>query len=126
MAAVPMYDPLNGGQADAGSLEFFEAVETLERAEELIGVSHVETGAVVADEIDALTLFVMSADRDLGVGLFGGEFPGIAEQICQGDAEQVGVRRRDKIGLDLHMDAALPLASQGRVQHRARHFGDVH
>src|SRR6059058_1370733 len=53
-SAVAVDDTLHGGEADARAFELFTAVETLERAEQLAGVRHVESRAVVADEIDCL------------------------------------------------------------------------
>jgi hypothetical protein len=42
-----MHDTLHGGQADAGKL--LQAVQTLERLEQPVGMAHIETGAVVGD-----------------------------------------------------------------------------
>ena len=43
-------DASHGSQSDAGAFEFVRAVESLENAEELIGIFHVEARAIVADE----------------------------------------------------------------------------
>ena len=48
---MAMDDTLDHGQPDAGSLQFGIAVHALEDAEQLVGVTHVEADAVVADEI---------------------------------------------------------------------------
>ena len=41
-------DPLHGGQPDAAARELRLGVQTLEGAEKLVGVTHVESGAIVA------------------------------------------------------------------------------
>jgi hypothetical protein len=46
-AAVARDQPLHGGEADAGPLELTRQVHTLEGAEQVPGVPHVEAGAVV-------------------------------------------------------------------------------
>src|SRR5258706_5395692 len=48
---VPVHDPLDGGQADPDARELVLAVQTLEHAEQLVGVRHVEPGSVVLDEV---------------------------------------------------------------------------
>ena len=53
-AAVLVDDALHGGQADAGARELPCVVKSLERAEQLAGVGHVEAHAVVAHEIGRL------------------------------------------------------------------------
>src|SRR5436190_141700 len=50
-AAVAADDALHGREADAGAGKFFGRMQPLKRAKELVGVGHVEAGAVVADEI---------------------------------------------------------------------------
>jgi hypothetical protein len=45
---VPVDDPLDVGKSDAGSLKVLRAMEALENSEQLRGVSHIETNAVIA------------------------------------------------------------------------------
>src|SRR5262245_42302844 len=49
--AMPVNDPLDGGQADAGSLEHFAVMQALKNVEELVRVTGVEADAVVANKI---------------------------------------------------------------------------
>src|SRR6476469_6359986 len=49
LAPMPMDNALNVCQADSGALKFFFTVQPLEDAEELLRISRIETGAVVAD-----------------------------------------------------------------------------
>ena len=48
---MPADDPLHGGEPDPVPIEFGVGVEPLKHAEQLSGIGHVETGAVVAHEI---------------------------------------------------------------------------
>jgi len=50
-AAVAINDALRNCQTNTISLELVAAVETLKDAKELVGILHVEAGAVVLDEI---------------------------------------------------------------------------
>ena len=47
-----MDDALHDREADAGTFEILRAMQPLEHAEELVGVSHIEAGAIVADKDD--------------------------------------------------------------------------
>src|SRR5215468_9376022 len=68
LPTVAMDDPLHGGEADSGAFESIGPVETLEDAEELVDVSHVEADAVVPDEQrHCLVLLVQTTDLDLRV-----------------------------------------------------------
>src|SRR2546428_9281155 len=49
-AAVAVDDAAHGRQPDANAGKFALAVKPLERAEQLVGVDHVEANAVVPDE----------------------------------------------------------------------------
>ena len=47
---MPADDPADIGQADTGTLEFIGAVQALKDAEELVGILHIKTHAVIAHE----------------------------------------------------------------------------
>ena len=49
LAAMPLNDPLDQSQADAGAFELFLPMQPLKYTEEFIRVSHIETDAVVFD-----------------------------------------------------------------------------
>jgi hypothetical protein len=49
---------------DSGALELAGRVQPLDDAEELVGVVHVETGAVVANEEDGAALLLVDAELD--------------------------------------------------------------
>ena len=61
--AMPGNDPLDDGEPDPGTWEL-GAMETLEDAEELVDILHVEAGAVIADEIHRLAGAGGAADLD--------------------------------------------------------------
>jgi hypothetical protein len=88
---VPDHDALNGRETDAGALEFGHGVEALERAEELLGVRHVESGAVVAYEEGARAILLGDSELDARARGLRGELPGVAEQILENCAGQVRV-----------------------------------
>ena len=56
--AVTLNDALDDRQADAGALEILRAMQPLEHAEQLVGVAHVETGAIVANKEHAFAAAV--------------------------------------------------------------------
>src|SRR5712691_7747967 len=60
-APVPRHDPPDGGQTNAGAFELLGPVQPLEDAEQLVGILHVEPGAVVADEQDDPSVFFAGA-----------------------------------------------------------------
>src|SRR3546814_1097065 len=62
--AVLVDDPLNGGEADAGSGKLAGVVQALKGAKELVGMCHVETRSVVADEIGVLPLVAAAAELE--------------------------------------------------------------
>src|SRR5437868_4629760 len=53
--AVPVDDALDGCQANTCPLEFVGRMQALKRAEQFIGIGHVESCAIVADVIDKLS-----------------------------------------------------------------------
>jgi hypothetical protein len=74
-----MNDPLNGGQADTRAVEFGCRVQALKGSEQLVGISRVETGAVVAHKITLGSVIPSNAEFDPCVWTFGAEFPSVAE-----------------------------------------------
>lgn len=79
--SVPSNDSLDRGQADSVAGKFFRGVEALERLEEAIGGSRIESDAVVAHEVDGNLVLALDAEFDFRRGLLGGVLPGVAEEI---------------------------------------------
>lgn len=88
---MPGDDALYGGEADTGSFEFAGRVQPLEDAKELAGVGHVETGAVVANEVDRPALLPVDTELDPGRRLLARELPGIAQQVLEGGTEETWI-----------------------------------
>ncbi len=82
---------LNNGQSDASALELVRPVQALENAEELVGVAHIESGAVVADEIDGFRS-PLAADFDFGlIPARAGVFEGVGDEIGPSLPQQGGI-----------------------------------
>jgi len=108
VAVVAADDAGDGGEADAGAFEVFIAVEAIEGVEELIGVEHVETSAVIADEPGAVAAGGgVPADIDDGALDAGAELDGVAEEVFKGDTEEFGIAVDRQAGLDVEGELAL-------------------
>ena len=55
---MPRDDALHKCQTNAGALKLRRRMQTLERAEQLLRIGHVETGTVVAHEINQAAIHV--------------------------------------------------------------------
>ena len=82
---MSLHNPFDRREADAAPLKFRHGVQSVERIEELLGMSHIKTDAVVADEIGRHPLVLDDAEFDSRARAFLGELPGIAEQVLQHD-----------------------------------------
>src|ERR1700722_5343222 len=110
-AAVTFDDPLDAGQADAGTGEIGNRVEPLERLEQLVDEGGIEAGPVVADvAADVGVPGRSSAELDGGVLAFGGELPGVLDQVLQHGADQGAVRGDPDAVVDGEADGATRLA----------------
>src|ERR1700733_10014801 len=89
-AAMARDDSSDDGEANAGAGEL-GSMQALEGSEQLVGISHVETDAIVADEIDRHAVADLCADPDDGPIPRPGIFDGIAEQIRPHLLEHGGV-----------------------------------
>jgi hypothetical protein len=74
---------LDGCQSDPGSWELAYIVKTLESPEELIGVFHVESDAIILHKVDLLSIPAAASDLDAGFRLSGGKLPRVADQVLQ-------------------------------------------
>ncbi len=95
-AAVAMDDALRNGKPDAGALEFLGRVQTLENAEKLVGIGHVETAAVVVYRVDQLSLLPTTFHLDEGLLLFARVFEDVRKQVDENLLKQGDVA--DAIG----------------------------
>ncbi len=120
-----MHDALYRGEADAGALVLVRRMQALEGAEQLVGIAHVEAGAVVAHEEGRLLPVAQQADLDARLLGLGAELPRIADQVLQRRAQQA------RVGVGLHavphrdFDLARRLAALHVRDHLARELADV-
>ncbi len=94
-----------GGETDSGAFEIFVAMKSVESVEELVGVGHVETGTIVADKPSIL--FFVPAELDERVRELGGELGGIAEEVFEGDADELRVALDFESGFNLEVNNAV-------------------
>ena len=102
--AVPVDDALNDGQAYAGAGELTGRVEPLEDREKAVGISHVEPGAIIANEKCAIR--PVKAELDFWVGDLACELPGIAKKVFQKHAQEAFITRRVEFGCDYDFNIA--------------------
>src|SRR5271154_2452885 len=135
-AAMPMDDALHIREPDAGALEFPYRVQPLEDGEKFIRISHVEAGAIVADETNKLTVLRNLTHLDVRIIALAGELPGIAEKVLKHNLKQPGVsdsanfRGNDHVDRPVRMIAAQARQNDARdgreVYRRAVDFGTAH
>src|SRR5579863_5067676 len=83
LAAMTGHDPVHDGQPDAGTFELIRGMQTLEDAEELLRIAHVEARAVVAHVVHRLISLTERPELDAGRIPAAAEFKRIGEQIDQ-------------------------------------------
>src|SRR5256714_1858777 len=125
-APVTVDDTLDGGEADARALELFVAVETLERAEKLSGVCHVEARAVVADEVNDLALLALPTESYLRRVALRCELPGVAQKVREHDLQQALVAARFEVVFDADRQRARGVALPQFCDDRARQLAQAH
>jgi len=79
---VSVNNALHGCQSDSGAWELTHIVKTLEGAEKLIDISHIESDAVIPHKVDLLSITPAASEFDAGVRLRG-KLPRISEQVLQ-------------------------------------------
>jgi len=66
---VPGNDAFDDRESDAGTFEFAGAMQALEYAEQLVGILHIEAGAVIPDVEDRFIAIQRPAYRTTAGGL---------------------------------------------------------
>src|SRR5256885_4895750 len=89
--AVPVHDALHGRKPDAGSRVFGRGMQALKRAEELVGVGHVEARSVVADEEGRAAAILQGADFDVRLRRLRGELPRVSNEVVEGGPQQMRI-----------------------------------
>src|SRR5882672_4950516 len=116
-AAVPMDDPLHRRQPDARALILVARVQTLESAEQLVGVRHVEAGAVVAHIENRAPIVAETADLYAWLVRLCRELPRIPDQVLECRSQQPRIRARTHAVPDGDVDLALRLTALQVVHH---------
>src|SRR6185312_248228 len=80
-AAVSSNDSLHGGESDACAFKLGERMKSLKWPEELTGVFHLKSGAVVADTIGGLPVAFQRGKLNVWRANSASKFPGVAEKI---------------------------------------------
>ena len=73
-------------------------MQPLEHPEQLVDIGHVESGAVVANEIGRRRAVGENAELDFGGVPPAGKFPGVAKQVLQHHPQQTRIAFDDEIG----------------------------
>src|ERR1017187_317797 len=124
-AAVPVDDPLNGCKPDTGAGKLGSGVEALERAEELVGIGHVEADTVVPNEIDRHSVQPLDPEIHACLGPLRREFEGVAEEVLQDESHELRVSLgRDAFG-NMDFDVPTRLAKRELRNHAASHLAQV-
>src|ERR1700722_1722734 len=90
-AALALDDALNSRQANSRSWKILCRVQALKGPEQLAGVRLIEPGAVIPHEVFPAAVLSGTSKFDAGVGLFGGELPGVAEQVGEDNSQKARV-----------------------------------
>src|SRR5260370_19279559 len=108
---MAVHDALHGGQADARAGKFALVMEALECPEQATGVSGIESGAIIAHEIGRCSVASGFSEFDARRLPLGGEFTGVAKQVFQDDAQEMGVAGGFETLLDLNLGIALGMSA---------------
>src|SRR5712691_4345641 len=116
-AAVPVDDALDRRQPDPGALILVARVQALESAKELVGVRHVEAGAVVAHIENRAPIVAETADLYAWLVRLCRELPRIPNQVLECRPQQPRIRARTHAVPDGDVDLALWLTALQLVHH---------
>src|SRR5882762_7553162 len=125
-SAVPVYDALHGREPDAGSGVFVRGMQALKRAEELVGIGHLETRTVVADKIGRASAILQGTDFDAGLGRLRGELPRVSYKVIEGGPQQMRIAFGAHPVPDRDFHRAAGLALLQLAHHLSRDLGKVH
>src|ERR1700676_454753 len=100
-------DPLHRGQSDARAFEVLGPMQTLKDAKQLVFVLHAEADAIVANEDDALAIFLEMTDLNDGALPRTRELKSIGDEVLKNllDEDGIALDRRQLRNLPLHLPA---------------------
>ena len=108
-AAVPVNNSLYGGQANACAFKILGRVQAVECAEKLPGIFHVETGAVVFDAVNRVTVLLLNTKPDDCLLALPGKLPSVLQQVLQHQIQQMFITLGGNIVIDLKIHTAFGL-----------------
>src|SRR5205809_5610818 len=97
---MTMDDPLNDSETDPRAIEVFLGVKTLKRRKHFLGEIGIESGAVIPNVQNAVTIASLAAHVDFRGRVFARELPRVAEEMFEGEFEKDGVAVDDQASLD--------------------------
>src|SRR5882757_9849670 len=103
---MPRNYPLDRSKTDSGALKLRIAVQSLERSEELGGMCHIESGAIVLDTVDGLVFLFFLSECNQSLRPFRCVLPCIPEQVYENNRNQLRVPGRREPIRDLDSNFA--------------------
>src|SRR5947208_15766960 len=103
---MPLDDPVDDGQADAGTLEILAAVHPLKHPEELAGVLQVEPGPIVPNKVGWALGGIALEDANFDPGMFAlaRVLDGVTQEVDEDLFQQSGVAFGIWQLANLHLD----------------------
>ena len=103
---MPKYNALDRGQSNPGALELVLSMKSLEDAEQLVGVFHVKTNAVVSNEEHGVgAVLVGASDVNVSLHACAGELYGIPNDIDESQSQHWAISVADRQRINLPDDA---------------------
>ena len=125
-------DTLDDGKSDAGAFKFVYPMKTLEHAEELAGILHVKTDAVIFHKVNGLVSVDVPPYFNSGCRFGAAKLDGIGQQVRKNLTQHRNVSPggRERADVDLRVPAHRRQAWTSAKTSRARllhiDFGNLH
>src|SRR6266480_824551 len=123
--AVTMNNPLHNRQADAGAFKFLSPMQSLEHAEQFVGVLHVKAGAVIGNEIDFFAVIGCRSYFDQRRRAFATVFDRVRNQIHPNLFQQCRIAFARRQLADANVDLMHVLLSTQFLERFAGQFRHV-
>jgi hypothetical protein len=107
LSAVPVNDPLDGGEADTSAGKLLRRMQPLKCPKEPRCISWIKPGSIIANETDRPAIFFAPANFDSRMTMSRCIFPGVPEQVLHHHPQQFGVAIDDRALCDYELYLAL-------------------
>src|ERR1700730_8576433 len=97
---VAIDNSMHRGEPDSRSREIRFAMQTLEWAEEIVGIFHIKSRAIVTNEEHGVPSFLVGPDFNPRLRDFCGELPCVPNQIVERHAHEPAIGLHQKLILD--------------------------